>query len=62
MLNKIANRAFKACADWLNRFYSPRESKGYKVESQNDNYVCLETLFEPDWEQSSSKSKKQSNS
>jgi len=36
MLNKIANRAYEVCPDWLNHFYSPRESEGYKVESQND--------------------------
>jgi len=36
MVNKIANRAYKARADWLNNFYSPRECKGHKVVSQND--------------------------
>jgi len=36
MLNKIANHAYMARTDWLNHFHSPRESKGYKVESQND--------------------------
>jgi len=36
MLDKIGNRAYKAHADWLNNFYSLRECKGYKVESQND--------------------------
>ena len=35
-LNKIAKRAYKACADWLNLFYSPWESAGYKVDSQNN--------------------------
>ena len=33
---KIANRAYKAHADWLNHFHSPWGFKGYKVESQND--------------------------
>jgi len=36
MINKIANRAYKARTDWLNHFNSPWESEGYKVESQND--------------------------
>jgi len=36
MLNTIAKRAYKARADRLNQFYSPWESEGYKVESQND--------------------------
>jgi len=36
MLHKIANQDYDARADWLNHIYSPRESKGYKVESQND--------------------------
>jgi len=35
-LIQIANRAYRARADWLNHFHSPWESKGYKVESQND--------------------------
>jgi len=35
-LNKIANRACKARADWVNHFYGPWESKGYAVESQKD--------------------------
>jgi len=30
MLNKLANRAYKARTDWLNHFYSPWESEGYK--------------------------------
>jgi len=34
-LNKNANRAHKARADWLNNFHSPWEFKGYKIESQN---------------------------
>ena len=33
MLNKIANRAYKVGADWLNRFYSPWESPCDNVES-----------------------------
>ena len=33
---KIANCAHKARADCLNHSYSTGESKGYKVESQND--------------------------
>ena len=33
MLNKIPNHACKLGADWFNHFYSPWESKGYKVES-----------------------------
>ena len=40
MLNKITNWAYKACGDWLNHFYSPWESAGFKVESQNDQ-LCL---------------------
>ena len=36
MLDKIINRPHRARADWLNHFHSPWESKGYKVESQND--------------------------
>jgi len=40
MLNEIANCAYKVRADWLNNIYSPRESKGFKVESQNDK-LCL---------------------
>jgi len=40
MLNKIANRAYKARADWSNRFYSLWKSTGYRVESQNDK-LCL---------------------
>ena len=35
MLNKIANCAYKTHADWLNHFYSPWKSKGYKVENLN---------------------------
>jgi len=35
VLNKIANRSYKARADLLYHFYSPQESKSYKVESQN---------------------------
>jgi len=36
MQNKIANRAYKARADWLNHFHSLWASKGYKKENQND--------------------------
>jgi len=36
MRNKIANGAYKAHTDWLNHFYSPWESQGYKEECQND--------------------------
>ena len=39
MLNKSANRAYKACADWLNHLYSQRESQGYKVESRIQNLL-----------------------
>jgi len=35
ILNRIANRTYKARADWPNHFYSPWESRGYKVENQN---------------------------
>jgi len=34
MLNKVATYAYKTRADWLDYFYSPWESKGYKVENQ----------------------------
>jgi len=37
MLNKIANRAYKARVDWLNHFHSLWEFEGCKVESQNDH-------------------------
>ena len=36
MLNRMANFAYEARADWLIHFYSTRESQGYKVETQND--------------------------
>jgi len=36
MLNKIANRPYNPCADWLNHFHSLWESEGYKVESRDD--------------------------
>jgi len=36
MLNKSPNCAHKTRADWLNHFYRPWESKGFKKESQND--------------------------
>ena len=39
MLNKIANRAYKAHTDWLNHFHSSREFKGYNVESQAWNLM-----------------------
>jgi len=35
-LNRIANHACKARADWLNHLNSPWEFAGYKVQSQND--------------------------
>jgi len=34
MLNKIANHAYKAHAEWLKHFDTPWESEGYNVESQ----------------------------
>ena len=47
MLDKIANRAYKAHADWLNDFYSPWDSKGYKVETQNDQLCLTWNLIRP---------------
>jgi len=45
MLNKTANRAHKACADWLNHFYSPWKSTDYKVKSQDDQLGLTSNLI-----------------
>jgi len=45
MMNELANRTYKARADWLNHFYSPWESEGYVVESQNDQLLLTLNLI-----------------
>lgn len=35
MLKKFPNHIYKTHADWLKQFYSPWESKRYKIKSQN---------------------------
>ena len=47
MLNQITNHASKARADWLKNFYSPWESRGYKIESQNGQLRLTWNLSSP---------------